>query len=79
MEKSWAVIKFPNEKDAVAAVPTTWLRGNQCYWPSWSKERINIAIQNFTPPDVETWQIHQFTPLRNNVFSNDKVISCNFL
>ncbi|KAK4886367.1 hypothetical protein RN001_002638 [Aquatica leii] len=69
-QQSWSVIKFPHENDAVAAVPTSWLRGNQCYWPPWIASRINIAIKNCKPPDVETWQIHPFTPLRNNVFDD---------
>lgn len=67
---SWSIIKFPDENDAVAAVPTSWLRGNQCYWPPWSQNVIDAAIKDCKPPNVETWQTYRFTPMRNNVFGN---------
>lgn len=68
MENSWSVIKFPDEEDAVAAVPTSWLNGNQCYWPPWPQDRIDTAIKNCKPPDRDTWPTHVFVPLRNNTF-----------
>lgn len=72
MEKSWSVIKFP-EENSVEAVPTSWLCGEYCYWPPWNKERTAAAISNCKPPDVDTWQTFLFTSFRNNVFGKYKV------
>lgn len=70
MESCWAIIKFPHEEDSVAAVPTSWLNGNICYWPPWSQEKVIKAIKNSTPPE-STWQNHSFLPLRNNIFGKN--------
>lgn len=45
------IIKFPDEDDAVEAVPTSWLKGNTCYWPPWSKDKVTKAIKNSIPPE----------------------------
>lgn len=69
MENLWAVIKFPDEDDAVAAVPISWLKGDRCYWPPWSQDKVTKAIKNCTPPE-DTWQTHQFLQMRNNIFES---------
>lgn len=44
MEQTWTVIKFI-EDNCVQAVPTKWIKNNECYWPPFTNEKISLAIK----------------------------------
>lgn len=69
--RTWSVVKFPNE-GSVEAVPTTWIFGNKCFWPPYSRSKIRIAIEQHHPADVKTWVLHEVCLLKNSVFGNSK-------
>lgn len=55
--KKFAVVKFPQEKDCVAAVPLSWLSENRavCHWPSKDAglDALALAKQEASPGTVE--------------------------
>ncbi|XP_050509289.1 uncharacterized protein LOC126886403 isoform X2 [Diabrotica virgifera virgifera] len=66
MENTWTVVKFPDENDAVEAVPTSWLHNNLCYWPPFPKNVIREAIECCSSPE-KSWSLFKFEHLKNNV------------
>ncbi|KAB0803244.1 hypothetical protein PPYR_00214 [Photinus pyralis] len=69
--KTWSVIKFPDEK-SVSAVPSSWIVGKKCYWPPYSEKALRAAIENNESPNFQVWQSYTFESFRNNVFDTFK-------
>ncbi|CAG9840787.1 unnamed protein product [Diabrotica balteata] len=66
MEKTWTVVKFPDENDAVEVVPTSWLYEELYYWPPFTKNTIRETIERCSSPD-KNWPSFKFEHLKNNV------------
>jgi hypothetical protein len=52
----FAIVKFVEEKDAVAVVPTTWINDQGCYWPPPGTDVIKF-VKKSNPPDPSTWKL----------------------
>ncbi|KAK4885191.1 hypothetical protein RN001_001462 [Aquatica leii] len=74
-QKTWSVIKFPDE-DSVSAVPTSWLQdgGNHCFWPPYNQQQVRLAIERHDIPDEKTWHLYPSTGFRNNIYGNIIVV-----
>uniref|UniRef100_A0A1Y1MBH4 Uncharacterized protein n=1 Tax=Photinus pyralis TaxID=7054 RepID=A0A1Y1MBH4_PHOPY len=68
---TWSVIKFPEDNDAVEAVPSRWLVGNKCKWPPYppNSKKLIEAIEKSEMPS-ETWQEFTIIPFRNNIYDD---------
>lgn len=67
-EKTWTIVKFINEEDSIEAVPTTWIvRGNSCYWPHFTHQKIFNAIKNHESPNTD-WPTHEVSLFKNGTF-----------
>ncbi|XP_074040016.1 uncharacterized protein isoform X2 [Leptinotarsa decemlineata] len=67
MEKTWTVVGF--EDESVEAVPTSWIIGDQCYWPTQKYSSVkNMIINN---ENVNTcWPLHKIKVFRNATCDN---------
>ncbi|XP_031336437.1 uncharacterized protein LOC116165860 [Photinus pyralis] len=73
---TWSVIKFPEDNDAVEAVPSRWLVGNKCKWPPYppNSKKLIEAIEKSEMPS-ETWQEFTIIPFRNNIYDDYEAVS----
>ncbi|XP_064473827.1 uncharacterized protein LOC135388295 [Ornithodoros turicata] len=52
----YTIVKFPNEENQVAVVPSSWVVGTSCYWPPEKEERkIGIYVRKNKVPSLD-WQ-----------------------
>ncbi len=63
MEKEFYIIKFPNEKDAIAVVPALWIEDKMCYWPPSLSNTSSLAKKK-AQPVKETWEKHVFEVIK---------------
>lgn len=69
---SWTVVVFEptkeEEHESVQAVPSKWIEGDQCFWPSLPAEKLNVAIRkcHFNT----CWPRHKVRTLRNSTFND---------
>lgn len=66
MEQTWTIVKFI-EEDSVEAVPTTWIFGNRCYWPPFTKQKMLAAIKNHETLST-CWPSHEISIFKNGTF-----------
>lgn len=62
--RSWTVVVF-EEDQTVQAVPTKWINGDQCLWPTLPQDKLNVALKNC---DYNTCWPHKIRILRNGTF-----------
>ncbi|CAH0552793.1 unnamed protein product [Brassicogethes aeneus] len=77
MEKdspSWTVIQFIDDR-SVEAVPSCWIQGDYCHWPSYSKEKLVSAIRKCEPLNT-CWSIFKVKLFRGATF-DDYMIARN--
>ncbi|VEN64244.1 unnamed protein product, partial [Callosobruchus maculatus] len=43
-KKTWSVVSFIDDK-TVEAVPSNWIKGQLCYWPPLTGEKLMNAIR----------------------------------
>ncbi|KAB0804459.1 hypothetical protein PPYR_01429 [Photinus pyralis] len=67
---TWSVVKFPSD-NSVEAVPTSWLNGNRCVWPSYplNSQKLLDAVEKQSSPGCD-WQTYDIIPFKNNVFDD---------
>lgn len=56
MEKTWTVVLFTADR-SVEAVPSNWLQGDNCHWPSLIGDKLTSAIRNCEPLNTY-WPSH---------------------
>ncbi|XP_029172871.1 uncharacterized protein LOC114941881 [Nylanderia fulva] len=67
-EQTWTVIQF--EQDcSVEAVPSTWIQGQFCYWPTYSRDKITSAIRKHESLNT-CWPSYKIRNFRNSTFDN---------
>lgn len=49
------MVKFPDEKDAVAAVLSIWIVEDMCYWPTPGLD-MNKLLKKKIPADFNSWR-----------------------
>lgn len=49
------IVKFPDENNDVALVPTKWIVRGQCYWPPPPSDVTKLA-KKITDPDIKKWK-----------------------
>lgn len=73
----WTVVKF-NEENLVEAVPTSWIFNNQCYWPSFQRDKVMTAIRKNEEPNTH-WPSYEVTIFRDSTYGNHNITFFLFL
>lgn len=66
-EKTWTVVQF--EDETVEAVPTIWIQGDFCHWPSMAPPKLMMAIRKCEPLNT-CWPTHKIKVFRNATFDH---------
>ncbi|XP_029171707.1 uncharacterized protein LOC114941033 [Nylanderia fulva] len=70
-EQTWTVIQF--EQDcSVEAVPSTWIQGQFCYWPTYSRDKITSAIRKHESLNT-CWPSYKIRNFRNSTFEENLI------
>ncbi|KAG5871350.1 hypothetical protein JTB14_019747 [Gonioctena quinquepunctata] len=64
---TWSVVQFTNDH-TVEAVPTAWIQGDRCHWPSFPPDKMINAIRKFEPL-IKCWDSHPIKIFRNATFN----------
>ncbi|XP_050501730.1 uncharacterized protein LOC126881488 isoform X1 [Diabrotica virgifera virgifera] len=68
-EKTWTVVQFIDDA-TVEAVPSMWIQGNRCHWPSTLPiDKLNNAIRKNDPLNT-CWPSHTVKTFRNATFDD---------
>ncbi|KAK4885260.1 hypothetical protein RN001_001531 [Aquatica leii] len=67
-EKSWTIVSFI-EDNSVEAVPSHWIQGGLCHWPSFAKDKLLYAIRKCEPLNT-CWPTHRVKVFRNATFDD---------
>ncbi|CAH0390724.1 unnamed protein product [Bemisia tabaci] len=78
-EKKFAIVKFPEEDDAVDIIPTAWLHDDElyCYYPKMkTNEERNNLVRRCIEADEESWdeklEIEKKRQKRRNFFRTER-------
>jgi len=66
-EKTWTVVQF-EEDQTVEAVPSTWVQGQYCHWPTYSHDKLRAAIRKHEPLNT-CWPSYKIRSFRNSTCS----------
>lgn len=77
MDQTWTIVHFIKE-NSVEAVPTTWIVGNMCYWPSFTSEKVYKAIKNHEHPN-SCWESFEIRIFRNATYGKFTIDSLPIL
>uniref|UniRef100_A0A1Y1LZX5 DUF4806 domain-containing protein n=2 Tax=Photinus pyralis TaxID=7054 RepID=A0A1Y1LZX5_PHOPY len=66
--KTWTVVQFLDDL-TVEAIPSTWIQGNECHWPSFSMEKLHNAIRKSEPLNT-CWPTHKIKIFRNATYGD---------
>lgn len=72
-EKTWTIVQFLDDS-SVEAVPSTWVQGDLCHWPSFSKHKLYNAIRKSEPLNTH-WASHRVKIFRNGTFGKFKTFN----
>lgn len=64
--KTWTVVQFLDDS-TVEAIPSSWIQGNNCHWPSFAKDKLFQAIRKSEPLNT-CWPTHSIKIFRNATF-----------
>ncbi|XP_019884176.2 uncharacterized protein LOC105254819 isoform X2 [Camponotus floridanus] len=67
-EQTWTVIQF-EEDCSVEAVPSTWIQGQFCHWPTYSQEKLMTAIRKHESLNTR-WPCYKIRNFRNSTFED---------
>lgn len=76
MDHTWTVVHFLKE-NSVEAVPTNWIIGNMCYWPSFTSEKVHKAIRNHEHPN-SCWESFEIRIFRNATYGKLQLLYISF-
>lgn len=65
-ENSWTVVQFFDD-GTVEAVPSLWIQGDVCHWPSYAQPKMMSAIRKCVPLN-SSWPTHRIKIFRNSTF-----------
>lgn len=66
--KTWTVVQFLDDL-TVEAIPSTWIQGNECHWPSFSREKLYNAIRKSEPLNT-CWPTHKIKIFRSATYGD---------
>lgn len=66
-EQTWTVVQF-EEDCSVEAVPSTWIQGHFCHWPTYSRNKLMVAIKKHEALNT-CWPTYKIRSFRNSTFS----------
>lgn len=64
--KTWTVVQF-EEECSVEAVPSTWIQGNFCHWPTYSQDKLMNAIKKHESMNT-CWPRYTIKHFRNATY-----------
>ncbi|KAF5283623.1 hypothetical protein FQA39_LY17272 [Lamprigera yunnana] len=64
--KTWTVVQFTDDL-TVEAIPSTWIQGNDCHWPPFSREKLYNAIRKSEPLNT-CWPMHKIKIFRSATY-----------
>lgn len=64
-DKTWTVVQF--EDNSVEAVPTNWIQGDNCHWPSMAHQKLISSIRKSEPLNT-CWPTHKVKVFRNATY-----------
>lgn len=67
---TWTVVQFLND-GTVEAVPSNWIQGEICHWPSFAHQKLITAIKKCEPLNT-CWPSHNVKIFRNATFGKYK-------
>ncbi|KAF5283338.1 hypothetical protein FQR65_LT13903 [Abscondita terminalis] len=65
---TWSIVQFLDDL-TVEAVPSSWIQGDNCYWPTFSKSKLNAAITKCESLNT-CWPVHKVKIFRNATFGD---------
>ncbi|KAF5289794.1 hypothetical protein FQA39_LY03711 [Lamprigera yunnana] len=66
--KTWTVVQFIDDL-TVEAIPSTWIQGNDCHWPPFSREKLYNAIRKSEPLNT-CWPMHKIKIFRSATYGD---------
>ena len=67
-EQTWTVVQFIAE-ETVETVPSAWIQGDLCHWPTLTQNRLTHAIKKCEPLN-KYWPTYEIKIFRNATFNN---------
>ena len=67
-EQTWTVVQFIAD-GTVETVPSTWIQGDLCHWPTFTQNRLTNAIKKCEPLN-KYWPTYKIKIFRNTTFNN---------
>ncbi|XP_076664744.1 uncharacterized protein LOC143367026 [Andrena cerasifolii] len=67
-EQTWTVVQFVAD-GTVDTVPSAWIQGDLCHWPTLTQNRLTNAIKKCEPLN-KYWPTYKIKVFRNTTFSN---------
>ncbi|CAG9820015.1 unnamed protein product [Phaedon cochleariae] len=69
--RTWTIVKFLQDH-SVAAVPTTWINNDMCFWPPFTPQKVSVAIKS---QDFNTcWPSYKVDMFRNATYDNYETV-----
>lgn len=68
---TWTVVQFIDD-GTVEAVPSVWIQGDLCHWPTYSPPKLHAAIRKAEPLNT-CWPSHTVKIFRNATFGKFSV------
>lgn len=65
-DTTWTVVQFLDDA-TVEAVPSSWVQGNHCHWPSFPTEKLINAIKKAETLNT-CWPSHKIKIFRNATY-----------
>ena len=63
---TWTVVQFVDD-GTVEAVPSTWIQGDMCHWPSFPAAKMITSIRKCESLNT-CWPTHKVKMFRNGTF-----------
>lgn len=70
---SWTIVQFIDDA-TVEAVPSHWIQGDFCHWPSYAKPKMMTAIRKCESLNT-CWPTHKVKIFRNATFGKHVYIN----
>ncbi|XP_039309118.1 uncharacterized protein LOC105204276 [Solenopsis invicta] len=67
-EQTWTIVQF-EEDETVEAVPSTWIQGQYCHWPTYSHDKLRTAIKKHETLNT-CWPVHKIKSFKNFTFND---------
>lgn len=59
MSSLYVLVSFPGDGDSMSIVPSSWLQGDESYWPPYKQQdKVDKAVKCLEKPKKE-WNLHK--------------------